>query len=433
MTNTLSTNTLSTNTLSTNTLSTNTLSCPCRSCGAGDLFSILDLGAMPLANSLLTAEQMGQPEERFPLHLALCRTCALVQITESVSPEKLFREYLYFSSFSDTMLRHAEALVDRLIPRLGLNRESLAAEIASNDGYLLQFYARQGIPVLGIEPAVNIAAEAEAKGVRTISEFFGEDLARQLAAQGERADVIHANNVLAHVPDLNGVVAGFALFLKDTGIVVSESPYVKDMIDQVEFDTIYHEHLCYYSLTALDRLFARHGLRIYDAERLAIHGGSLRIYACREQNDALPRTQAVRDLLAEEAAWGVGETAFYSSFGDRVRALRERLLAQLHALKADGKRIAAYGASAKGSTLLNFFGIGAETLEFVADRSTHKQGRYAPGVHLPIVAPDALLETQPDYVLLLTWNFADEILAQQAQYRERGGKFIVPIPDVRTV
>ncbi len=405
----------------------------CRSCGSGDLFSILDLGEMPLANSLLTPERQGQPEERFPLHLVLCRSCTLVQITESVSPEKLFRQYLYFSSFSDTMLRHAEALVEKLIPLRHLNSASLAAEIASNDGYLLQFYRRHDIPVLGIEPASNIAVAAEAKGVRTISEFFGKDLARQLAAQGELADVIHANNVLAHVPDLNGVVEGFSIFLKDGGIVVSESPYVKDMIDHVEFDTIYHEHLCYYSLTALDRLFSRHGLRIYDAERLAIHGGSLRIYACHDTPAGSPRSEAVLRMLAEEAAWGVGRTEFYSSFGDQVLALRERLLALLHGLKQEGKQIAAYGASAKGSTLLNFFGIGEETLDFVVDRSPHKQGLYAPGVGLPIRPPEVLLESQPDYLLLLTWNFAEEIFAQQAEYRRRGGQFIVPIPDVRIV
>jgi len=405
----------------------------CRSCGGADLFSILDLGEMPLANSLRTRAQRDQPEERFPLHLVLCRDCALVQITESVSPEKLFREYLYFSSFSDTMLRHAQALVERLIPQRGLDGNSLAAEVASNDGYLLQFYRQRGVPVLGIEPAANIARVAEGNGVRTITEFFGEDLARQLAARGERADVIHANNVLAHVPDLNGVVAGFSLFLKDDGVVVSESPYVKDMIDHVEFDTIYHEHLCYYSLTALDRLFSRHGLRIYDVERLPIHGGSLRIFACHDRTDTPPRAAAVLELLRDEAAWGVGETQFYSTFGDRVRALRERLLTLLGGLKQEGKSIAAYGASAKGSTLLNSFGIGAETLDFVADRSTHKQGLYAPGVHLPILPPEALLDAQPDYVLLLTWNFADEILAQQAEYRTRGGKFILPIPDVRVV
>jgi hypothetical protein len=229
------------------------------------------------------------------------------------------------------------------------------------------------------------------------------------------------------------VVAGFAVFLKAGGVVVSESPYVKDMVDGVEFDTIYHEHLCYYSLTALDRLFARHGLRIHDVERLPIHGGSLRIYAAHDRPESPARTQAVTDLLAAEAAWGVGSDAFYAGFGDRVLALRGRLLALLRGLKAEGKRLAAYGASAKGSTLLNFFGIGPETLDFVADRSTHKQGRYAPGVHLPVVAPEALLAERPDYTLLLTWNFADEILAQQAEYRAAGGRFIVPIPDVRVV
>jgi len=415
------------------TFSTTQESYRCRSCGGNRLSSILNLGETPLANSLLTTEQLDRAEARFPLDLTLCRDCALVQITESVSPEKLFREYLYFSSFSDTMLQHAQSLVQKLIPRLGLGPDSLAAEIASNDGYLLQYYCRENIPVLGIEPAVNIAQVAVANGIPTISEFFGLEIAQQLAAEGRRADVIHANNVLAHVPDLNGVVAGFAAFLKEGGSVFSESPYVKDMVDHLEFDTIYHEHLCYYSLTALNHLFARHGLRIYDVERLAIHGGSLRIYACHDAVPGMPRSADFLRLLDEEAAWGVGDAPFYADFGARVAALRESLLTLLRRIKGEGGSIAAYGASAKGSTLLNYFGIGSDTLDFLVDRSTHKQGLYAPGTHLPILPTEALLERQPDYVLLLTWNFADEILAQQAAYRARGGKFIVPIPEVRVV
>jgi len=403
----------------------------CRACGSPRLSLVLSLGRTPLANALLTFEQLAQPEETFPLDLVLCEACTLLQITETVPPEKLFREYLYFSSFSDTMVRHAEQIAARLVEQRKLGPGSLAMEIASNDGYLLQHYAKRGVPVLGIEPARNVAKVAQEKGVRTISEFFGAELARDLAAKGEKADVIHANNVLAHVADLNGVIEGFALCLKDQGVVVTESPYAKDFIDHCEFDTIYHEHLCYYSLTALDHLMDRHGLVITDVERLPIHGGSIRVFAMKKGFGA--KGPAVQQLLAEEARWGVGRLEFYKGFAARVEALKTSLKATLASLKAQGKHIAAYGAAAKGSTLLNAFGIDAATLDFVADRSTYKQGRYMPGVHVPIVPPAELLAKQPDACLLLTWNFADEILAQQQEYRRRGGKFIVPVPEVRTV
>jgi SAM-dependent methyltransferase len=350
-----------------------------------------------------------------------------------VPPEELFGHYLYLSSFSDTMVRHAEALVERLVAERGLGPASLAAEVASNDGYLLQFYRRAGVPVLGIEPAANIARVAEEeRGVRTVCEFFGAELAARLAAEGHAADVVHANNVLAHVADLNGVVEGFRTLLKPGGTTSIEVPYVKDMIDGTEFDTIYHEHLCYFSLTALGRLFRRHGLVIWNVERLPIHGGSLRVFATPA--DAAPEpAEAVRALLAAEQGWGVDRPEFYLGFAERVERLKRELSSLVARLKREGKRIAAYGASAKGSTLLNYFGIGRETLDFVADRSTVKQGRFTPGTHLPIRAPGALLEEQPDYVLLLTWNFADEILAQQDEYRRRGGRFIVPIPELRVV
>jgi SAM-dependent methyltransferase len=399
----------------------------CRSCGADGLELVLSLGRTPLANALLTQEQLNQPEPLYPLDLAFCPACTLVQITKTVPAAELFSDYLYFSSFSDTMLRHAQSLVVRLITERHLGPQSLVVELASNDGYLLQYYARAEVPVLGIEPAANIAVEAEKRGISTIVEFFGEELAARLAAKGQRADVIHAHNVLAHVADLNGFVEGIAVLLKPDGVAVIEAPYLKDLIDHCEFDTIYHEHLCYFSLTALDQLFRRHQLFIKDVERISIHGGSLRVTAGKS---AAP-TPAVGRLLAEEKAWGVARIATYRDFGARVESLKATLTEVLAGFKRRGDRIAAYGAAAKGSTLLNYFGIGRETLDFVVDRSPHKQGRFMPGVHIPILAPERLLEEMPDEVLLLTWNFADEILEQQKAYRQLGGRFIIPVPEVK--
>ena len=408
----------------------------CRSCGSSSLDPIISLGRTPLANALLTEEELSCAEETFPLDLVFCSSCTLVQITETIPPEKLFRDYLYFSSFSDTVLQNALEIAEKTIRRCGLNGSSLVVELASNDGYLLKNYKDRGIGVLGVEPARNIARVAQEHGIPTVSEFFNKPLAEQLRSQGYAADVIHANNVVAHVADLQGVVAGISTLLKPDGVAVIENHYVKDMIDHVEFDSIYHEHLCYYSVTSFRNLFARHGLTLVDVERLPIHGGSVRVYFQRADGPRSLEVEGagrVKTLLEEEDRWGVGDFSFYKDFGGKIERLRKDLLACLQEIKSSNKRIAVYGASAKSTTLLNYFGIGSEILDYVVDRSTAKQGRFTPGTHLPIRSPEALLETRPDYVLLLTWNFAEEILAQQAEYKRLGGRFIIPIPELNVV
>ncbi|MGQ0569470.1 MAG: methyltransferase domain-containing protein [Armatimonadota bacterium] len=403
----------------------------CRSCGNAGLQMVFSLGAMPLANALLSPEELHQPEPRYPLDLVFCGHCTLVQITETVPPEQLFGHYLYFSSYSDTMVQHARDLAARLIESRDLNAGSLVVELGSNDGYLLQHFVARAIPVLGIEPARNVARVASERGIPTLPRFFGEQLAQDFKTQGRSADVIIANNVLAHVADLNGVVRGVGALLKDHGVAVIEVPYVKDILDRYEFDTIYHEHLCYFSLTALQRLFERHAMMLADVERISIHGGSLRLFVA--PRGSVGASDAVERLLQEEQAWGVGRLESYADLGVRAGRVRQMLRSLLESLKGEGMRLAAYGAAAKGTVLLNYCGIDNGLLDFVVDRSPHKQGRYVPGVRIPIYAPARLLEEMPTYTLLLAWNVADEILEQQAEYRRRGGHFIVPIPHVAVV
>jgi SAM-dependent methyltransferase len=391
----------------------------------------LSLGEQPLANALRPLDEADVPEPRFPLDVAFCTTCSLAQLTVSVPPSVLFQEYPYFSSYSDTVVANASDLVERLVGEYALDGADLAMEIASNDGYLLQHYQRCGVPVLGVDPAENVAAVAVAHGVPTRCEFFDLSLADELRAADQRASVLHANNVLAHVPDVAAVVQGIARVLRGDGRAVIETPYVRDLVDKIEFDTIYHEHLFYYSVTSLCRLLVANGLEPAAVERIPIHGGSLRVFA--QLPGAADADPSVAAILEEEAALGIDSAGYFRDFASRVDALLVELRELLAGLRAQGRRIAGYGAAAKATVLLNALGVGSETIEFVADRNPHKQGRLIPGTRIPIVPAEWLLEERPDDTVLFSWNFADEVLAQQAEYRTRGGRFVIPIPSPRVI
>ncbi len=400
----------------------------CRSCGGHLSVTMADLGLQPPSNAFLGSPAEFSRERRYPLRAKVCERCKLVQLDYDVAPEELFGNYVYFSSYSDIWLAHASAYCDMARRRFSLNSGSLVVELASNDGYLLKNFLKMGVPVLGIDPSDTVAAAAAKIGVPTLVEFFGRKVAGNLAAEGRQADLIIANNVLAHVPDLNDFVAGIAALLRSKGSATIEFPHLLELIEQVEFDTIYHEHFSYFSLYSIEQVFERHGLRIYDVERLTTHGGSLRIFAAHAARQDLQESAVLRELRAQESAAGLDDLATYSRFARRVGACRDSLLAFLAGAKQAGQRVAAYGAAAKGNTLLNFCDVTPEDIAIVADRNPHKQAKYLPGSHIPVVPPEELLRLKPAYVLILPWNLRDEIRQQLAGIAEWGGRFVTPVP-----
>ena len=401
----------------------------CRSCGGADLFPVLDLAEQPLANAFRSPSDTS-PESLYPLALVGCRQCSLVQLTGSVTPGVMFDDYSYFSSFSDTMVAAMRSLAQRATAKLALGPQSLVVDIGSNDGYLLKHYVELGVPVLGVEPASNVAATAIAAGIPTTSVYFGTETARSIRADYGTADVIHANNVMAHVPDINDFAGGLATLLADDGTVYVESPYLRSLIDGTEFDTVYHEHVFYFSLTAMDIAVRRHGLAVTDIEPLAIHGGTLR-YTIR--GHGAPVSVAVEEMLMVESTSGVNTERYFHDFAHRVEMLGKQVVGLLRELKGQGAQIAAYGAAAKGTVLLNYCGIGPELVDVVLDRNPHKQSRLMPGVGITITDPSYLADFRPTHLMLLAWNLADEIIAQQHCYRSSGGQFIIPIPELRVV
>ena len=405
----------------------------CRFCGQELKDTFVNLGLSPLSNSYVKKDALNKGEYFFPLHVQVCQNCFLVQLEEYESPADIFTDYAYFSSYSDLWLAHAKKYVDMVTKRFSLTENSQVVEIASNDGYLLQYFLEKSIPVLGIEPAKNVAKVAIAKGIHTISEFFGAELAEKLVTEKGRADLLLGNNVLAHVPDLNDFVAGLNILLNDDGVITMEFPHLLNLIAENQFDTIYHEHFSYLSLLTVQKVFATHGLRIFAVQELHTHGGSLRIFACKENCLKHQQEESVGQLLAKEIAFGLDKIDTYLDFSEKVKKVKYDLLQLLVELKNQGKTIVAYGAPAKGNTLLNYCGVKNEFLDYTVDRSPHKQGLFLPGTQIPILDPAEILQTKPDYVLILPWNLKEEIMSQLEYIRQWEAKFILPIPKVEVV
>jgi SAM-dependent methyltransferase len=403
----------------------------CRFCDSGLRFTLVDLGMSPLCESYVTSERLNRAETFYPLHVYVCDRCFLAQLEEYVAAEEIFTEYAYFSSYSDSWVEHARQYALSVAKRFGLGPRSLVVELASNDGYLLQHFLPLGVPVLGVEPAANVAQAAVAKGVPTVVQFFGTATARQMVEQGTRADLIVGNNVLAQVPDLNDFVAGTSILLKPGGVITMEFPHLLELIRQNQFDTIYHEHFSYFSFLTAERIFARYGIVLFDVEILPTHGGSLRIFGRHADDPTKPVTAAVQSLKAAEHAAGMERIETYATFSEHVKETKRRLLEFLIAARREGKQVAGYGAPGKGNTLLNYCGIRTDFIDYTVDRNPYKQGRFLPGTRIPIFAPEKIRETRPDYVLILPWNLKSEIMKQIAYIREWGGRFVVPIPELQ--
>ena len=403
----------------------------CRFCGATELQLVVDLGMSPLCENFLTRDQLLQMEPFYPLRALFCEECGLVQVAEYVGGREIFcGQYAYFSSYSDTWLRHARKYAEQMIERFCLHSSSQVVELASNDGYLLKNFVQRGIPCLGIEPAENVAEAARAQGVPTRVEYFGAEMARQLVSEGVQADLLAANNVLAHVPDLNDFVAGIKILLATRGVLTVEFPHLVRLIEGNQFDTIYQEHYCYFSFCTVERILAAHGITLFDVEELSTHGGSLRIYGRHTEHTDIPVAPAVRAMRHREIAAGYDRAEPYRAFAERVAETKRNLLAFLIRARREGKRVAAYGAPGKGNTLLNYCGIREDFLDYAVDRNPYKHGRYLPGTHIPVFAPEKIAETRPDYVLILPWNLKEEIVNQLAYVRTWGAQFVVPIPQL---
>lgn len=403
----------------------------CRFCGSGLHSMFVDLGMAPLANTYLTAADLNAMERFYPLRVYVCEGCFLAQLEEFESPDRIFSDYAYFASYSDSWLQHAKAYVEMVVERFGFDGGSQVVEVASNDGYLLQYFVAKGIPVLGVEPAANVAEAAIRKGVATLVGFFSEERARELVARGVTADLLVGNNVLAHVPKLNDFVRGMRILLKPQGIITMEFPHLMRLMAENQFDTIYHEHFSYFSFNTVEKVFAAHGLSLFDVEELPTHGGSLRIYARHAEDSSKPVGDRVGELRAREQAAGLTRLETYLSFGESVKETKWKLLEFLIGAKRKRKSVVGYGAPAKGNTLLNYCGIRSDLIDYTVDRSPHKQGHFLPGTHIPIYHPDKIRETRPDYLLILPWNLRDEIMEQMGYVREWGGQFVVPIPEVQ--